>query len=92
LFSLEHRDCLLPLRRPLYAAETDAPYLHTGFVDRRVQQRRVPQSPAAHRACAAKIISPLHQIQVFLRESSSAISGFRSLRGRKQRSSFSHRA
>jgi hypothetical protein len=62
----------------------------SNFVYSRVQQRRVPQPPAI--ASRTKSFSLPKQAQVFSRESSSAISGFRSLCGREQRSSLSHRA
>jgi hypothetical protein len=54
-----------PMHRPLCAAGIGPPYFHAGFVYRRAQQRRVPQSPAAHRAGTAKSFSPPHQTQVF---------------------------
>jgi hypothetical protein len=57
----------------------------------RGQQRRVPQQPGI---CGRlhQVIPPAKTSTGFLREFSSAISGFRSLCGQKQRSSLSHRA
>src|SRR6202167_4939855 len=59
---------------------------HTNFAVRRGQQRRVPQQPGVCRR-PYQIIPPAKTSTGFLREFSSAISGFRSLCGRKQRSS-----
>ena len=61
------------------------------FAVRRSQQRRVPQQPSV---CSRlhQVIPPAKTSTGFSREFSSAISGFRSLCGRKQRSSLSHRA
>lgn len=61
------------------------------FAVRRSQQRRVPHQPGVRRR-PHQVISPAKTSTGFERDSSSAISGFRSLCGRKQRSSFSHRA
>ena len=60
------------------------------FRQRRVQQRRVPHPPAS--IASEQSFSLPKQARFFLRKSSSAISGFRSLCGRKQRSSVGHRA
>ena len=59
---------------------------HTDFAVRRGQQRRVPQQPSGRRRLH-QIIPPAKTSTGFSREFSSAISGFRSLCGRKQRSS-----
>jgi hypothetical protein len=64
---------------------------HANFVVRRDQQRRVPQQSSRRRRLH-QIIPPAKASTGFSREFSSAISGFRSLCGRKQRSSLSHRA
>ena len=61
------------------------------FTVRRSQQRRVPQPPGVHRR-PHQIIPPAKTSTGFSREFLSAKSGFRSLCGRKQRSSLSHRA
>jgi hypothetical protein len=61
------------------------------FAVRRSQQRRVPQQPSV-RSRLHQVIPPAKTSTGFSREFSSAISGFRSLCGRKQRSSLSHRA
>jgi hypothetical protein len=61
------------------------------FAVRRSQQRRVPQQPSGRR-WLHQIISPAKTSTGFSRDFSSAISGFRSLCGPKQRSSLSHRA
>ena len=65
--------------------------IHADFVIRRGQQRRVPQQSSGRRRLH-QIIPPAKTSTGFSREFSSAISGFRSLCGRKQRSSLSHRA
>ena len=70
---------------------------HRDFTVRRNQQGRVPQqrkpSPTAQALAAGCINHSARQTSTgFLREYSSAISGFRSLCGQEQRSSFSHRA
>jgi len=64
---------------------------HTDFAVRRSQQRRVPQQSSGRR-WLHQIIPPAKTSTGFSRDLSSAISGFRSLCGRKQRSSLSHRA
>src|ERR1700737_77747 len=69
----------------------NAVHLRIDFAVCRVQQRRVPQPPA-YIAGWTKSFSLPKQAQVFSREFPSARSGFRSLCGRKQRSSLSHRA
>ena len=70
-----------------HAHRIAAPFqFHTDFAVRRGQQRRVPQQPGVrHRP--HQIIPPAKTSTGFLREFSSAISGFRSLCGREQRSS-----
>ena len=45
-------------RRVLRAARIGATHLHIGVVDRRVQQRRVPQSPAGALRQHGQIIQP----------------------------------
>src|SRR5664279_1397099 len=57
----------------------------------RATRARVPQPPA-DRAGRIKSFNLPKQGQAFVRDFRSAISGFRSLCGRKQRSSLSHRA
>src|ERR1700687_764160 len=59
---------------------------HTEFTVRRGQQRRAPQQSSGYRGLH-QITAPAKTSTGFLREFSSAISGFRSLCGRKQRSS-----
>ena len=59
---------------------------HTDFAVRRGQQGRAPQQSSADR-WLPQIIPPAKTSTGFSREFSSAISGFRSLCGRKQRSS-----
>jgi len=59
---------------------------HTDFAVRRRQQRRVPQQPSGRR-WLYQVIPPAKTSTGSLRGFSSAISGFRSLCGRKQRSS-----
>jgi len=61
------------------------------FAVRRSQQRRVPHQPGERRR-PNQVIPPAKTSTGFSREFSSAISGFRSLCGQEQRSSFSHRA
>jgi hypothetical protein len=56
-----------------------------------VNKRRVPQQPSGQR-WLHQINPPAKTSKGFSREFSSAISGFRSLCGPKQRSSLSHRA
>ena len=64
-----------------------APFqFQTDFAVRRGQQRRVPQQSGVRRR-PHQIIPPAKTSTGFLREFSSAISGFRSLCGRKRRSS-----
>ena len=78
---------LRPIRHALRAPNRSAAQVHTDFAVCRGQQRRV--SPAVQRARRwwHQIIQPAKTSTGFLREFSSAISGFRSLCGRKQRSS-----
>jgi hypothetical protein len=57
------------------------------FAVRRSQQRRVPHQPGARRR-SHQIIPPARTSTDFERDLSSAISGFRSLYGQKQRSFF----
>ena len=75
-----------------HAPRIAAPFqFQTDFAVRRGQQRHVPQQSGVRRR-PHQIIPPAKTSTGFLREFSSAISGFRSLCGRNQRSSFSHRA
>src|ERR1700678_4012769 len=73
------------------ATNHSAVQFHRDFTATRNRQGRIPQQRKLLPA-AASIILLAKQAQVFLREYSSAISGFRSLCGQEQRSSFSHRA
>ena len=77
---------LRPIRHALSAPNRSAAQVHTNVAVCRGQQRRV--SPAAQRTCRWRhqIIQPAKTSKGFLREFSSAISGFRSLCGRKRRS------
>ena len=73
------------IRRTSRAPNRNEVQFHTD-VARRAQQRRVPQQPRRYRRLH-RIIQPAKTSTGFSREFSSAISGFRSLCGRKQRSS-----
>jgi hypothetical protein len=79
------------IRYALRAPGRSAVKFHTDFVVRRSQQRRVPQQSSGRR-WLHQINPPAETSTDFSRDLSSAISGFRSLCGRKQRSSLSHRA
>ena len=74
------------MRRALRAPNRSAVYFHTDFTVRRGQLRRAPLQSSAYRRLR-RIIQPAKTSTGFSREFSSAISGFRSLCGRKQRSS-----
>ena len=78
-------------RRASRAPNRIAVQFHTDFAVRRGQQRRAPQQ-SSDRRWLYQVIPPAKTSTGFSREFSSAISGFRSLYGRKQRSSLSHRA
>jgi hypothetical protein len=79
------------MRHASRAPNRSAVRFNTDFVVRRSQQRRVPQQPSGPRWLPQ--IIPLAKTSTgFSRDLSSAISGFRSLCGREQRSSNSHRA
>ena len=69
----------------LCARCSDAVAIPADFVNRRLQQRRVPHPPTSPPADLSFSLSK--QALLFLRRSSSAISGFRSICGRKRRSS-----
>ena len=77
---------LRPIRHALHAPNRSAVKFHTDFAVRRGQQRRVPQQPGVRRP-VHRFIQPAKTSTGFSRDFSSAISGFRSLCGRKQRSS-----
>ena len=79
------------VRQASGATNHSAVQFHRDFTATRNRQGRIPQQRKLLPA-AASIILLAKQAQVFLREYSSAISGFRSLCGQEQRSSFSHRA
>ena len=68
-----------------------AAQFHTDFAVRRGQQGRAPQQSSDRRRLH-QVTPPAKTSTGFSREFSSAISGFHSLYGRKQRSSLSHRA
>jgi len=74
------------IRHALRAPNRSAVQFHTDFFVTRGQQRRAPQQPA-HSGWLHQINSPAKTSTGFSRDFSSAISGFRSLCGRKQRSS-----
>jgi hypothetical protein len=78
------------IRHALRAPGRSAVKFHTDFAVRS-QQRRVPQQSSEPR-WLHRINPPAETSTDFSRDLSSAISGFRSLCGRKQRSSLSHRA
>ena len=80
-----------PLRRASRTPDRGAVQFHTDFAVTCGRQRRAPQQPDGWRRLH-QIISPAKTSTGFSRDFSSAISGFRSLCGRKQRSSLSHRA
>ena len=81
----------LVMRHALRAPNHGAVHFHTDFAVRRGQQRRAPLQSSEYRQLR-RIIQPAKTSTDFSREFSSAISGFRSLCGQEQRSSFSHRA
>ena len=81
---------LLEAARALRAPGSSAVQFQRDFAVRRDRQRRVPQQSSAR--WLHQIIPPAKTSTGFSRDFSSAISGFRSLCGRKQRSSLSHRA
>jgi hypothetical protein len=89
--TLDCRNHRRPIRCGASCAHRIAIQFNSIDIARRVQQRRVPQQPGRYRRLH-RIIQPAKTSTGFLREFSSAISGFRSLCGRKLRSSFSHRA
>src|ERR1700682_2297055 len=91
VFSLWMVVVVASIRCALRAPGRTAVKFHTDFAVRRSQQRRVPQQSSGRR-WLPQIIPPAKTSTGFSREFSSAISGFRSLCGRKQRSSLSHRA
>src|SRR6267142_3202851 len=74
-----------PMRHTSRAPNRSAVRFHTDFAIRRSQQRRVPQQSSGRR-WLSQIIPPAKTSTGFSRDLSSAISGFRSLCGRKQRS------
>ena len=78
-------------RHGLRAPGRSAVQFHTKFAIRRSQQGRAPQQSSRYR-WLHQIIPPAKTSTGFSRNHSSAISGFRSLCGRKQRSTLSHRA
>jgi hypothetical protein len=80
-----------PMRHASRAPNRSAVRFHTDFAIRRSQQRRVPQQTSGRR-CLHQIIPAAKTSTGFSRDLSSAMSGFRSLCGRRQRSSLSHRA
>jgi hypothetical protein len=75
-----------PTGHALGAPNRSAVQIQTDFAVRRGQQRRVPQQSGIRRRLR-QFIQPAKTSTGFSREFSSAISGFRSLCGRKQRSS-----
>jgi hypothetical protein len=74
-----------PIRHASRTPDSSAVQLHTDVAVRRGQQRRAPQQ-SSERRWLHQIIPPAKTSKGFSREFSSAISGFRSLCGRKQRS------
>ena len=88
-----NRHCVRNRRAPgaciSRARNPDAVPIHADFFNRRLQQRRVPHRRRHRRRT---FVQPVNTSPAFLRRSSSAISGFRSICGRKRRSSHSHRA
>src|SRR5665647_401472 len=83
-----------PLCSKRYASRAptrSAIQFHTDFAVCRGRQRHAPQQSSCCR-WLHQVIPPAKTSTGFSREFSSAISGFRSLYGRKQRSSLSHRA
>jgi hypothetical protein len=77
------------IRQASGARNPGAVQFHRDFTVCRNQQGRVPHSASL---CRRPHQSARQTSTGFLREHSSAISGFRSLCGQEQRSSFSHRA
>jgi len=82
-FSVAHR--LIRFARLSRTPEQNRRLFPHRFTVRRSQQRRVPHQPGARRR-PHQIIPPAKTSTGFERDFSSAISGFRSLCGRKQRS------
>jgi hypothetical protein len=75
-----------PRRRASRAPNRSAVRFHTDFAARRGQQRHAPQQSSKH-CWLHQVVPPAKTSTGVSREFSSAISGFRSLCGRKQRSS-----
>src|ERR1700692_1862896 len=85
----------LSSRRPVWAGLSRAESRRSSVPQRfyRTSQSARTRSPTAQASAAGCINHSARQTSTgFLREYSSAISGFRSLCGQEQRSSFSHRA
>lgn len=87
LFALDGRPSSSPCPARLRVPNRSAVQLHTDFAVTRGRQRRAPQQSSESRRLH-QVIPPAKTSTGFSREFSSAISGFRSLCGRKQRSLF----